>query len=71
MLVAGQGGPTTHPAGLGGGKGGTVQSVKTRWSTAAGLGSGPCTVLIQGKGFHSLLGRARCSLPVLKKTKKL
>lgn len=37
-------------------------------------GSGPCAVLIYGKGFHSLLGRARwakCLLPVLKKTKKL
>ena len=38
MQVAGQGGPTTLPAGLGGGEGGTAQRVKTGWSTAAGLG---------------------------------
>lgn len=37
-LVAGQGGPTTHPAGLGGDEGGTAQRVKTGWPTAAGLG---------------------------------
>ena len=43
--MAGQGGPTTHPAGLGGDEGGTAQRVKTGWPMAAGLGK--CYILIK------------------------
>ena len=78
MLVAGQGGPTTHPAGIAGSEGGTVPAHKDWMVHSCKFGAWACAVLIEVKGFHSLLGRASLTLGLgqmppsnAEKTKKL